>query len=79
MDEIALAQRFEAKVAAEEFQVWALTVHPDHTTTLRCEDGNDGAVFEKAILHGISGGWRADLLLRRWPAPRHHGAERILT
>lgn len=49
LDEIALAQRFEKNVAAEEFQLWTLTVNPDHTATLACEDGNGNAVYSKAI------------------------------
>ena len=49
LDEIAIAQRFEKKVAAEEFQVWTLTVNPDHSARLACEDGNGNTVFEKAI------------------------------
>ena len=49
LDEIALAQKGEKAVAAEEFQVWRLTVKPDHTAVLACEDGNDNTVFEKAI------------------------------
>jgi hypothetical protein len=31
------------------FQVWKLTVNPDHTATLACEDGNGKAVYSKAI------------------------------
>jgi hypothetical protein len=49
LDEIALAQRFEKSVAAEEFQLWKLTVKPDHTAVLACEDGNGVAVLSKAI------------------------------
>jgi hypothetical protein len=49
LDEIALAQRGEKAVAAEEFQVWTLRVNADRTATLTCEDGNDHTVFEKAI------------------------------
>ena len=49
LDEIALAQRFEKSVAAEEFQLWKLTVKPDHTAVLSCEDGNGEAVLSKAI------------------------------
>ena len=49
LDEIALAQRGQRRVAAEEFQVWTLRVKPDKTATLTCEDGNGHAVFEKAI------------------------------
>jgi hypothetical protein len=48
LDEIALAQRFEKKVAAEEFQVWKLTVK-DNAGVLRCEDGNDNLVLSKNI------------------------------
>jgi hypothetical protein len=40
LDEIALAQRFDAKIATTEFQVWKLTVNPDHTARLVCEDGD---------------------------------------
>src|SRR5271169_754414 len=49
LDEIALAQKFEPAVQGEEFQVWKLTVQPDSTATLTCEDGNDHTVFTKAI------------------------------
>lgn len=49
LDEIALAQRSVNKVAAEEFQVWKLTVNADDSATLVCEDGNDNVVFTKAI------------------------------
>ena len=49
IDEIAIAQRFEKKVAAEEFQVWKLTVNSDRTAKLACEDGNGRSVFEKPI------------------------------
>jgi hypothetical protein len=49
LDEIALAQRYEAAVKGEEFQLWKLTVKPDATATLTCEDGNGHAVFTKEI------------------------------
>ena len=49
LDEIALAQRYHKRVAAEEFQVWTLAVKRDRTATLTCEDGNGNIVFEKAI------------------------------
>jgi hypothetical protein len=49
LDEIALTQRGNKTVAGEEFQVWKLTVNPDHTATLICGDGNDNAVYQKAI------------------------------
>jgi Family of unknown function (DUF6876) len=50
LDEIALAQRYEKAVAAQEFQVWKLAVNAaDRTAVLICEDGNDHAVFRKDI------------------------------
>ena len=49
LDEIALAQRFNKKVAAEEFQAWKLTVNPDSTAALTCEDGNYNVVCTKRI------------------------------
>jgi hypothetical protein len=49
LDEIALAQRYEKKVAGEAFQVWKLTVNPDHTATLTCGDGNNNVVYTKRI------------------------------
>ena len=39
IDDIAFAQT-ERVVKAEEFQVWKLTVHPDASAGLSCEDGN---------------------------------------
>ena len=49
IDEIAIAQCFEKSLANEEFQVWRLDVREDKTATLRCEDGNGNAVFEKEL------------------------------
>lgn len=49
LDEIAFAQRYEKAVAAEEFQVWTLTVNADSTATLTCGDGNGHTVFSKRI------------------------------
>jgi hypothetical protein len=49
LDEIALIQPYDRKVAAEEFQVWTLTVRPDRTATLACDDGNGNVVFSKEI------------------------------
>jgi hypothetical protein len=48
IDEIAIAQAFEQRVKAEEFQVWKLNVI-NSTATLSCEDGNGRAVFSKHI------------------------------
>ena len=49
LDEIAIIQPYDKRVAAEEFQVWKLTVKPDNSATLVCEDGNDNVVYTKAI------------------------------
>ena len=39
LDEIALAQRYQKKIATEEFQLWKLTVKANRTATLACDDG----------------------------------------
>jgi hypothetical protein len=50
IDEIALAQRYEKRVAAEEFQHWKLAVDIDkHKGVLTCDDGNGNIVFSKRI------------------------------
>lgn len=49
VDEIALHQ-FDAKVKAEEFQVWKLDVDlVKSSAVLTCGDGNDNVVFTKAF------------------------------
>ncbi len=48
LDEIAFSQTLP-RAAAEEFQLWRLTVHPNQTATLACEDGNGHVVFAKPI------------------------------
>ena len=40
LDIIAIAQRYQPRIAGEEFQVWKLAVRPDRSATLTCEDGN---------------------------------------
>ncbi len=49
IDEIAFAQRSDARVAAEEFQNWKLAVNADKTAVLTCDDGNGDVVFTKRI------------------------------
>jgi hypothetical protein len=50
LDEIALIQPYNKRVAAEAFQVWTLKVDlVRRTGILTCEDGNGNKVFEKAI------------------------------
>ena len=46
---IAIIQPHNARVAAEEFQVWKLTVNADQTGVLTCDDGNGRVVFRKAL------------------------------
>jgi hypothetical protein len=49
LDEIALIQPYDKRVAAEEFKVWLLKVRPDHSATLTCHDGYYNVVFSKEI------------------------------
>jgi hypothetical protein len=50
LDEIALAQRHNKRVAGEEFQFWKLAVDLDqHKGVLTCDDGNGNIVFSKRI------------------------------
>jgi len=49
LDEIAIIQPYNKRVAAEEFQVWKLTVRSDRSATLTCDDGNGTVVFTKEI------------------------------
>ena len=50
LDDIALAQRHDKKVAAEEFQLWKLTVDLEKKAgILICDDGNGNVVLSKAI------------------------------
>ena len=50
LDEIALIQPYDKRVAAEEFQVWTLKADLVRKTgILTCEDGNGNTVFEKTI------------------------------
>jgi hypothetical protein len=49
LDTIAICQRYEKRVAAEEFQVWKLTVIADRTATLTCDDGNGNIVYTQNI------------------------------
>jgi len=50
IDEIALANLFNARVKAEEFQVWTLKLSAtDSSAELVCDDGNDVFIFSKHI------------------------------
>ena len=48
VNEIAITQQAISRLKQEDFQVWALTV-VDSSATLRCDDGNDHILFDKAI------------------------------
>jgi len=49
LDEIAIIQPHDARVAAEGFQVWKLAVNADQTGVLTCDDGNGNVVYTKEI------------------------------
>jgi len=49
LDAIAIVQRFEKAVAAEEFQVWRLKVREDRSASLVCSDGNNNIVYTQHI------------------------------
>ncbi len=49
LDEIAIIQPHNARVAAESFQVWKLAVSADQTGVLTCDDGNGRVIFSKEI------------------------------
>lgn len=49
LDEIVFTQMNEKKVAAQSFQQWKLSVRPDHTATLTCENGNGKVIFTKQL------------------------------
>jgi len=48
LDEIVLAQKFNARTKTEPFQVWRLVVS-DREGTLTCDDGNGNIVYTKPI------------------------------
>jgi len=48
IDAIAFSQS-EPSVAHEDFQLWTLTVKPDHSATLVCSDGNNNVVYSRDI------------------------------
>jgi hypothetical protein len=49
LDEIAIIQVHDARLKAEEFQVWKLAVNAHQTGVLICEDGNDNDVYTKLL------------------------------
>jgi hypothetical protein len=49
LDIIALAQRYEKRITPKRFQVWKLSVRPDNSATLTCEDGDCKTVYRQEI------------------------------
>lgn len=49
LDEIVIAQKTIPAIAAERFQLWKLTVNPDQTGVLVCEDGNSRVIQRIAL------------------------------
>jgi len=49
LDEIAIIQPHNKRLAAEAFQVWKLAVKPDNSAVLTCDDGNGNVVYTKEI------------------------------
>lgn len=49
LDLICIANVYGAKVRAEEFQLWVLTVKDDATGLVTCDDGNGHIVYEQAL------------------------------
>jgi hypothetical protein len=54
LDTITMCQRHEPRITADVFQVWTLTVRPDRTATLTCDDGNASVVYTEKIGSRIS-------------------------
>ena len=51
LDEIAIIQSFDNRLAGEAFQVWTLLVNQDLSAILTCEDGNDKIIYTKQIAY----------------------------
>lgn len=49
LDTIAIAQVHVKVVAAEEFQLWTLTVNPDCSAVITCDDGNGRIVYKQSL------------------------------
>jgi len=49
LDEIAFAQHRGGGLTHEPFQVWTLTVSPDRTATLVCDDGNGRELYVRTL------------------------------
>ena len=77
LDEIALAQRYEKSVAAEEFQLWKLAVNLDqHNGVLNLRRRQwQHRWYEADSVHGFSAGGNQSVFLQQ----HHPVAERVLT
>jgi hypothetical protein len=51
LDEIAIIQMHNVRVAREAFQVWKLSVRQDQSAALNCEDWNNHLVYTKQIAY----------------------------
>jgi hypothetical protein len=49
LDIICIANVYEPKVRAEEFQLWTLAVREDATGVVTCDDGNGRIVYEQTL------------------------------
>ena len=49
LDLICIANIYEPKVHAEEFQLWTLAVRDNATGNVTCDDGNGRIVYEQAL------------------------------
>lgn len=49
IDAIAICQKFEKQISAEEFQLWRLTVHANNSAILTCDNGNGNIVYQQKI------------------------------
>jgi hypothetical protein len=49
LDIICIANAFELKVRAEEFQLWTLKVRENASGVVTCDDGNSHIVYEQAL------------------------------
>ena len=49
LDAICIANVYEPKVRAEEFQLWILSVNEDSTASLICDDGKGHSVYQQTL------------------------------
>ena len=49
LDKIAISQITNPKLSGEDFQCWKLTVMPNHTGTLICDDGNGNILYHEQL------------------------------